>query len=246
VSSYGGLVKTKKFGLAVLAGILLEGASAALGSTVQVDMSVPKDLLFRTAKIYLLKQSQESTLSPDQIIRLEDASSGILRFRFQEGKFSDDGALIEVIDLDPEHSRLRVTIPTDFGGRGEMLVDEISQTAKRIEEGKEGKEIRYGAKGVFQSVRRYVLKRFVRENPRKDQVIRLEDEGVGLLGFTYSEDGFVDSKASVQVVPMGDRLCRIIVSLPKDPSLRQQVLEKELRQAISDDLAESRSKESRR
>jgi hypothetical protein len=238
VNSYGDFVGffLRSF-VALVAGLWT--FHAAWASAVQIEASVPKDLLYLTAKSYVLSQLGGGKIA------LEDLRAGLLRFRFRDGNFSDEGAVIEVIDLDPTHSRLRVTIPADFSGRDQLLADTIAQIAKRIHEGREGREVRFDAKRAFQTVRRHILKRFVGENQKREKVIRVDDDEIGLLGFVYSEDGFVDRSAAVQVIPTGDQVSRLVVTLPMDPTVRRSAFENELIRVISEDLAENGRKDSK-
>lgn len=211
-------------------------ATAASAATVTAEVPVPKDLLYRTAKAYILSEFSDGGGSTARVIPVEDPQAGLLRFRFRDGEFSDDGALCEVIDLEPSRSRLRVTIPKDFKGRDQFMADEIRRSSLRRHEGKEGREIRFEARRAFQSVRRWVLREFLRDSQARERVILVEDEGVALLRFVYSEDGFRDPGASVQVIPLSDGGSRLIVSLPRDPEVRQKVLEDRLASAIAEDL----------
>jgi hypothetical protein len=136
-----------------------------------------------------------------------------------------------------------VTIPKDFAARDEFLAGQIARSALRRHEGKEGKEVGFEPGRVFQSVRRYVLKEFMKDGESRENVLLLEDEGVGLIRFVFAEGGFRDPAAEVQVIPSADQGSRVIVSLPMDPTIRRQVLESRLLKAITEDLAETGTRE---
>ena len=69
--------------------------------TVSSELDLPRPDLFRATKLYLLTQStgKESGEKRREMIRLEDASAGLLRFRYVDGAFRDDAALVEIIEV---------------------------------------------------------------------------------------------------------------------------------------------------
>lgn len=242
MSSYGEPVRP--FVSTLLAVCLCTLSSVeGVASTVQREIKVPKEILYRTAKAYVLSEFADGKRSVESVIPMADSRAGLLRFRCREGSFQDDGAVVEVIDLEPSRSRLRVTIPKDFEGRDQLMVDRIQRKAIQLYRGKLGKEVSFEAKRVFQSVRRFVFKEFVSEENAREDVILLEDEGIGFLLFVYRDGSFRDPKTRIQVVPLPGSVSRLVVSLPTDLAIRQPVLERRLMRAITADLSEKGRKE---
>lgn len=208
--------------------------------TVESKTSFPAHFLFQNAKRYLVKHFLKSAGSIESVIKLEDSSTGILRFVFQDGSFVDKNSLIEIIDLDPTHSKLRVTIPSDFKSRDQLLLDQILKETSQIFEKKQGVPLPFESRYVFQSVRRYLLKRFVHSNEEISGFFKIDLEDLGLIRFHYREDGFSDSKAMIEVISLGEKECRLIVSLPNDSLVRQNLLEKDLLKSIEADLGKAK------
>ncbi|HLG18187.1 MAG TPA: hypothetical protein VI895_00045 [Bdellovibrionota bacterium] len=223
--------------LSVVGTLLLADAAAA--TTVQSDAELAQADLFRVAKRYVLTRLPSSPSGgAKKMIKLEDASSGILRFRFQDGQYHDDAALIEVIELDQGQSKLRVTLEADYVGRAQLMMEKILQYASDTNLGFKARELPYPSPRVFQSAKRFVLKNCASGGTKKEEVIKLEFEDVGVLQFVYRDKAFTDPDAMVEITPFGDKASRLTLSLPKDPVGRRLLLEDALVKAVEDDLGE--------
>jgi hypothetical protein len=202
-------------------------ASRVHARMAEAETQIPRELLFHAVKCHVLAHFSQPTL--------EDASAGLLKFVYREEGFTDDGAVAEIVELDPDRTKLRVTIPSDYGGRAEVLLDRVLEGAKKISEGKVGREVTKRADLVYRSVLRYLLKNFVSSDKSKNNVVPVADESAGFIRFVYREKNFMDPQTTVEVAPVGKDQSRLIVSLPSDPG-RRILLEDNLVRAVREDL----------
>jgi hypothetical protein len=216
-------------------------AGPAKASTSQTELDMPQDILFSAAKRYVLGQFVKSTESASKVIKLEDASAGLLRFSYRDGTVSVEDALIEVVDLDGSRSRLKITLPGDYSGRSELMLQKIRRAAA---EGSETAKpaFTHDAKKVYRTVLRHVLKTYVSPTQKKEDVLFVASEDVGLIRFAYQRGGFRDPNAAIEITPAGPGASHIRVSLPADPG-RQVLLENEVLSAVRADLGEERRPE---
>ncbi len=218
----------------------LAGRSAA--STAQGEVEAAQEPTFSAAKRYVLNQFAKPSEAPSKVVHLEDASAGLLRFTYRDDSFSDDGATIEVIDLEGSRSKVKVTIPDDFSGRSELLLQKLRQAALEAVEA-DPHTLPYDAKRVYRSALRYILKTFVSPKQKKEDVIRMASEDVGLIRFVYRNGAFKDPGAGLEVISAGASASRIRVSLPADPTGRQVLLESDILAAVRSDLGGERPSE---
>jgi hypothetical protein len=220
---------------AALTGLFWPALAGAL--TAQAELDLPPDAVFAGAKRHLLVQLLPKGKTPADLIRLEDGTAGLLRFVYDDGTYRDENALIEVTELNIDHSRLKVTLPGDFGGRAELLLQKIRQSVLRTVDASRADDLPFEASRVYRSALRHVLKSFVTGSEKKDDVVRVAAEEIGLIHFVYRDGKFRDPSARVEVLPSAKGSCRLVVSVPSDPG-RQILLQSEFRAAVRTDLGE--------
>lgn len=191
------------------------------------DTGVSSVLAYRVALQLLYDQGAKP--------HLRDELAGILKFRWRKHEYDDEGAIIEVIPHGINQSKLRVTLPKDFGGRAETVLKDILDQCKEIDAGKWGKSVNGEWQDAYRAALRFVLKNYVEAGASKDEVIRLAEEDAGMIQFMFRENGFSDPHAEIYVVPVGPRESRVQVSLPADPG-RRMLLEQKLLDSIKKDI----------
>ncbi len=207
----------------------------AIGSTSQRDVDIPKDFLLIIAKRHIIKEFSSPPSSGTDVLQLQDDAAGMIRFSFKDDSFRDDG-ILEIIDLNPERSRVRITLPLDYKDRSQVVLSNLLEEARQTFKEKQGIEFSFECPQVFASVKRHILKRFVKTEKTKKEIIQLEDPTIGLIKFIYRDDSFVDTHAYLEVTPQQEKRCRLVVMLPKDPLVRQAVFTDELVRAVQTDL----------
>ena len=233
-NSYRGVVNKLKFALCLgLFNILLMPGSVE-AAVAQSEVRLSSDFLYDVAKRYVLTDLAGRAKQGLNLIKLEDASAGFLKFRFQDGQFVDPEAIIEVIQLQGTQSKLRITMGADYGGRAQRLMDQIIRRANDRHAGKETVELPYPRSQVFQASLRYLLKRFVPDMSLKDQIVPIHDES-GLLQFVYQVKNFRDPNTHIEVMRFGEAGSRLYVHMPKS-SARKLLFQDELVKAIEGDL----------
>ncbi|MFH1017290.1 MAG: hypothetical protein V1798_03800 [Pseudomonadota bacterium] len=210
-------------------------ASPSAASTAHAEIDFPQDPVFAAAKRHLLNQAAGPSDTASKAIHLEDATAGLLRFTYQDGSLTDTDATIEIVDLDGSRSRLKVTIPSDFGGRSELLLQKLKEAVRRAAE-TSGQALAYDAKRVYRAALRYVLKTFISSKQKKEDVVFVTSEDVGLIRFIYRKGTFKDPNASIEVIPAGSNASRLHAFVPSEPTGRQALLEGDVLAAVKSDL----------
>lgn len=231
--------QVKSFIRAIWAGLaVLSGLSQAFAAVSQTDTDLPRDTLYRGAKRYLLVTLGSKEVNPRSVIRLEDFEAGIIRFIYKGEGFSDPNALLELIELGKNRSRLRITLPSDFAGRAQILADKVIASGRSILDSKEGRPFNFPAENVFQSARRFILRDLLKDGQKKLDIIRFEDPEIGIIRFLYQTREFREPDAGVEVIPTTSGTSRLKVELPSLSPARRILFEDQLVSSIEKDLGQ--------
>jgi len=213
----------------------------ALVSKGEVDLS--QEAMMGVAKRYVLTHLYRCNQSVSDVLRLEDLSAGLLKFVYRDDRFKDESSLFEVIEKDFNHSEIKITIPGDFGGRAELLKEKLLAASQDMIAGRKGTLIHFDPRIVYRSTLRYILKQFVTGKQKKEDVVCLSQEDVGLIRFQYRKGNFKDTNARIEVVSAGKNVARIWVTLPDLTMDKQILLQDEIVAAIQSDLGEGQTEE---
>jgi hypothetical protein len=211
----------------------------AKANTVKTVIDIGPDILYGVAKRYIMTQLFNCGDSASEVLRLEDPSAGILRFVYKDDRLKDENALIEIIENDANQSLMKVTL-ADYGPRTEVLKNKIVEAAKPAMEGGRTEILPFDSKKAFRSAYRYILKTFVVDKAKKEDVVCYSSEEVGLIRFKYKKEKNADSQARIEIIPAGKNASRIWATLPQSASDRQILLQDDLVAQVKSDLGEEK------
>jgi hypothetical protein len=214
----------------------LASAAGAWAATSSEEVDYPKDWMFSASKRYILLETTKSDADVSKRISLEDQTAGIIRFTYKDVNHTEEGATLEVIELDGDRSRLKLTLPSDFSGRTDLFLRKLVRSATESFTSSSKDPIPFDASRVYQAALRYLLKTHVTGKLKKGDVVKMSLADVGLIRFVYKRGPFTEPDARVEVLPAGKNASRILVSFPSKFSSQQVLFEEDLMKAVNEDL----------